>query len=291
MQSFRAGRVSKAVYKMKFTPAFFVLFIISGFFFWGCKPMPNDGIPFYLKVDSVNVTAQPALGLNTHGIRDVWVEANAENLGAFERPANFPVLLEGDVRFVLSAGIEQSGQSGYRVIYPFYTSDTFTLNAERGEKYTRIPEFKYQEGCTARFVDDFNVGSIFTGFQLKLDSNSKYNQCGVLSVTSVDSNEMATSMEALDLPEGQEIWLEFDYKTDVPFYVGYYGEGSGTVIQIPVVFVNVQATWNHMYVKLSEPIAATDAPTYRIYFEALRIFGTAGGNVYVDNVRLVHPKM
>ena len=274
---------------MKFTYALLALFFISGFMFWGCKPMPNDGVPFYLKIDSVEVKDINATKY-THGIRDVWVEADASNLGAYELPANFPVLKEGSVRFVVSAGVEQSGQSGFRVIYPFYTTDTFTLKADRAQQYIRTPTFKYIDGCEFKFVDDFNVGSVFTGFQLVTDSTTN-NQCGSLTVTAADSTEMATSLSALDLPEGQEIWLEFDYKCAMPFYVGYYGEGGGTVVQIPVVFVNAQSTWNHMYVKLSEPIAATDAPTYRIYFEALRVYGTSGGKVYIDNVRLVHPKM
>lgn len=251
--------------------------------------MPNDGVPFYLKVDSVEVKDLNGANYN-HGIRDVWVEADASNLGAYELPANFPVLKEGSVRFVVSAGVEQSGQSGFRVIYPFYNTDTFTLKADPAQQYSRNPSFKYIDGCEFKFVDDFNTGSIFTGFQQELDTLHN-NYCATLTVTATDSNEMATTIDAIDLPEGQEIWLEFDYKCAMPFYVGYYGEGGGTVLQIPVVFVNAQSTWNHMYVKLSEPIAATDAPTYRIYFEALRVFGTDGGKVYIDNVRLVHTKI
>lgn len=259
--------------------------------FNGCKPMPNDGIPFFLTVDSVKLTTGDSAGLNTHRIRDIWVEANADNLGAYERPIQFPVLSEGDVRFNISAGIEQSGQSGYRVIYPFYTTDTFTLSAERGQDYTHIPQFKYKGGCDFKFVNNFDITNGFNGFTLLTpadDTTLRYGRCATLSVNTVDSAKMATSIEAIDLPEGQEIWLEFDYKCQVPFFVGYYGEGNGAVVQSAVLFVSTRSTWNHMYLKLSESIAAVDAPTYRLYFEALRPYGTTGGTVYIDNVRLVH---
>jgi hypothetical protein len=275
---------------MKFFIPSFSLFALLLSLFSGCKPMPNDGIPFFLAVDSVQLNTQTVQGLNTHRIRDIWVEANAGNLGAYERPANFPVLAEGDVRFVISAGIEQSGQSGYRVIYPFYTTDTFTLNAKRGEKYTRIPQFKYKAGCAFKFVNDFQFSNDFNGFTpvSSTDSNARYGACVMLSVNTVDSNKIASTVSAIDLPEGQEIWLEFDYKCDVPFYAGFYGEGNGSVVQDAVIFVNPRSTWNHLYVKLSEAIASVKAPTYRLYFEALRPYGSNGGNVYIDNVRLVH---
>ena len=94
--------------------------------------MPNDGIPFYLRIDSVSVVG------STNHITDVWVEANADNIGAYELPCNFPVLQENQVRFVLLPGIMESGQSIVRVTYPFYESDTFTLTAARGETYAVI---------------------------------------------------------------------------------------------------------------------------------------------------------
>lgn len=253
--------------------------------------MPNDGVPFFLAVDSVKLTTLNNEGLNTHRIRDIWVEANADNLGAYERPINFPVLAEGDVRFTISAGIEQSGQSGYRVIYPFYTTDTFTLSAERGEEYTRIPQFSYKPGCEFKFVNNFDGSNGFNGFTVVTagtDTNARYGDCATLTVNTIDSAKTAATIEAIDLPEGQEIWLEFDYKCQVPFYAGFYGEGSGSVIQNAVVFVNTRNTWNHMYVKMSEAIAFVKAPVYRIYFEALRPYGTSGGTVYIDNVRLVY---
>lgn len=272
-----------------FTLLSFAVFSLLLALFTGCKPMPNDGIPFFLTVDSVKLTTGDSAGLNTHRIRDIWVEANADNLGAYERPIQFPVLAEGDVRFNISAGIEQSGQSGYRVIYPFYTTDTFTLSAERGKEYTRIPQFKYRAGCDFKFVNSFEGNNGFNDFTLVNDTNVKYGTtCASLTVNTIDSAKMAKSIDAIDLPEGQEIWLEFDYKAQVPFFVGYYGEGNGTVVQSAVLFVSARSTWNHMYLKLSESIASVDAPLYRLYFEALRPYGTTGGTVYIDNVRLVH---
>jgi hypothetical protein len=269
---------------MRFSlPLFFpalVLFILSS-----CKPMPNDGIPFYLRIDSVKVA-----GSATHHISDVWVEANAANLGAYELPCNFPVLQEGDVGFVINAGIEESGQSGVRVTYPFYSPDTFTLHAARGEKYERAPMFRYKPAVTFVKPEDFEASNSFnSNMGVVSDSNVRYGlRCGVISATT-DSSKETAQLDKYDLPEGKEIWLELDYKNEVPFYIGIYGNyGSGSVIRVPVLFVTAKPSWNKIYVKLSSTVGGIAAATYNIYFEALRPYGLGGGSVYIDNVRMVY---
>lgn len=279
---------------MKYSYQFIIAAILLSFA-GGCKKMPNDGIPFYLEVDSVKLNTNTFKeGVNSHKITDIWVEANADNLGAYELPINFPVLEENDVRFVISAGIEQSGQSGFRIIYPFYNPDTVTLSAIRGEKYKHTPVFTYKSNTLFSLVSGFeNNGTIsndFTGMSVVSDTNVKYGTaCGMVSVNMVDSNKIASSIQTWDLPEGQEIWLEFDYKSEVPFYVGFYGQFfSGGTIRDDILFVNSKATWNHLYIKLSESISSVRADTYSIYFEALRPYGSTGGNLYIDNVKLIH---
>jgi hypothetical protein len=276
---------------MKFTPTL-PAFLFIAFLFSSCKPMPNGGIPFYMKMDSVVVNSDyPDEGANTENVSDVWVEVGADNLGAYEMPCNFPVLQENNVRFVVSAGVLESAQSGLRVIYPFYTPDTFSFAAARGEQYNHTPTFAYKDATTFSFIDDFDSGNKFTGMTpIELpDSNVKYGtRCGMLTVTT-DSAKEAKLIDEYDLPEGQQIWLEVDYKCDVPFYIGYYANyGSGSDDRYPILFVNPKSTWNKVYVNLTNYIVQTQATTYQIYFEALRPYNTAGGNVYIDNVKLLH---
>lgn len=252
--------------------------------------MPNDGIPFYMKIDSVRVLDNNNLPTLSHNITDVWVEAGADNLGAYELPANFPVLQEGSVPFVISAGVWLSGQQSYRMIYPFYDIDTVTIQAEREGQYSHIATFKYKPGLTFDINGDFEANSEFDGISPVSDSVVKYGTaCGVISVDAIDSANLGFSIDSFDLPEGREIWLEFDYRCAVPFYVGYFGLlESGATVQVPSLFVNPRAEWRKVYLKLSESIAGTRASYYKIYFEALRPVGTNGGNVYIDNVRLVY---
>lgn len=266
---------------------------MSVFCITSCKKMPNDGIPFYMQIDTaVVITNNSTEGANSHNITDVWVEANTDNLGAYKMPCNFPVLQENSTRFTISAGIAESGQSGVRVIYPFYTVDTFSINASRQEQYTHVPTFRYKPGTQFSFTpQDFELGNGFNGLTLVADTNAKYgNRCGAITVSgATDSNITATQINKYDLPEGLEIWLEVDYKSEVPFFVGFYGNYiSGEVVRTPVVFVTAKPYWNKIYVKLSNYVGAARADTYNIYFEALRPIDSNGGTVYIDNVKLLH---
>ena len=272
-----------------------VVFMLFGYA--GCK-MPNDGIPVYLHVDSVRVNPDNGQGAASHNIGDIWVEANADNLGAYGLPIYIPVLQENEVRFVINAGIKESGQSGIRVTYPFYRPDTFSITGVRGQVYHHNAVFRYREASVFALNENFDFSSGFStdGVRSKIVDQSDGNvdpafggfRCLKLNVTAADSAAETASDPAIDLPEGQEIWLEVDYKSEVPFYIGFYGTGGGTTIKVPAMFVTPQAGWNKVYVKLSLLIGQTRAPTYRIYFEALRPYASDGGSVYIDNVKLVH---
>lgn len=256
-----------------------------------CRQIPNDGIPFYMKMDSaVLVTNSGNEGANTHGITDVWVEANASTLGAFEMPINFPVLIENEVRFVFNPGIKESGQTNSRVIYPFYQPDTFTLNAKRGNFYSHTPVFRYKSGAVFSVLEDFESGNSFSGVnRLTNDSNILYGMaCGKISVSAVDSNEIGKLIQSSKLNAGTEVWVEIDYKAEVPFYIGFYANYSGSVARVPVVFVNSKTYWNKLYANLTIPVGNTGADSYTLYVEALRPYGTNGGSVYIDNIKLIH---
>ena len=255
--------------------------------------MPNDGVPVYMKMDSVQVLTLISQGVGSQNITDVWVEANSDNVGAYELPCNFPVLQENDIRFVVSAGIKESGQSGVRVIYPFYAADTFSIVGTRGQQYSHHPVFKYVNGAQFSFAEDFNFSNPFTGSSLVNDGNVDPvyggTRCIKMSVNATDSSKEISHVTKYDLPEGQEIWLELDYKSEVPFYVGFYGTfNSGSIVRVPVLFVTAQPEWHKVYVKFSNYVGNLRADTYNVYFEALRPYGSSGGSVYIDNVKLVH---
>ena len=233
----------------------------------------------------------------TQGITDVWVQTNTSNLGAYELPANFPVVQASPVTFLVSAGIWQSGQSTVRVIYPFYDVDTFTINATPGAKYTHHPKFTYLPAALFTFpVEDFEFNDDYDSIMVKISNaadslNIIYygSYCGRITTTLTDTDRISIQKNAYSLPAGQEVWLEMDYKCDVPFWVGLIGNFNGansTTMQ--VLFVLPKPYWNKEYIKLSSLVGNIRADSYQLYFEALTPTGGTAGSVYLDNIKIVH---
>ncbi|HRN95312.1 MAG TPA: hypothetical protein PL084_11375, partial [Chitinophagales bacterium] len=129
-----------------------------------CKKMPNDGYPFYLRINEVQLNTQSVTqGANTNGITDVWIEANSTNLGGNQFPIEMPILEEGTVRLVIQAGIKANGFAEARIMYPFYAADTATLtNVKRLDKIIHKPIFTYTPLTKFRFLEDFEFGNQFS---------------------------------------------------------------------------------------------------------------------------------
>ena len=235
-------------------------------------------------------------GSNTQNIQDVWVAEGANNIGAYELPCNFPVLDEGPVYFVLQAGVWQSAQNTNPVIYPFLNADTFTLNATPTNKYSHVPRFSYKAAAKFLFNEDFELASSYNSNMVKTHDSTKYGVfCGKITVGPNDSSVVACQLGyagtqgAYTLTSGQEIWVELDYKSDVPFWSGIIAHfNSGATDTIQVLFLLPTNTWTKEYIKLSETVGNEGANTYNLYFQGLNPSGFAGGSVYLDNIRLVH---
>ena len=122
-----------------------------------------------------------------------------------------------------------------------------------------------------------------------LDPTSNFS--GVLTVSANDSSDTANqSLAPYALTAGYETWIEVDYKCQVPFFVGLnaYYSGTSYPTQVPVLFVNVDTSWTKLYISLTDQLGTVLADGYTLYFQALRPLGTNGGNVYLDNIKLIY---
>lgn len=281
--------------KLPFT---LTLLFISFLFISSCNKGPTGGIPFYLQMDTA-VVAPPhyvSASSNSQDIKDVWVTAGSSNLGAYALPCNFPVLLYDSVFFVVSPGVWETGQSGNPVIYPLMNPDVFTMYAKSGQVYTHVPKFTYKAADTVVFNEDFELGSDYNANMVRTKDSTKYGlYCGSITVGPNDSSVTACQQvyegraTPYPLTSGNEIWVELDYKSTVPFNFGVLPSfADGTVDTIGIVYYLPQANWTKEYIKLSELVGQEGAVSYSLYFQALNPYGFAGGSVYVDNIRLIH---
>jgi len=279
-------------------PVTFVVVLIAFLLAGSCNKGPTGGIPFYLKMDTAVIIAPPHVSAssNTQEIEDVWVTAGPNNLGAYELPCLFPVLMGDSVQFVVKPGVWLSGQSGSPVVYPMMNPDVFTIAATPGKTYTHIPTFTYKAADSITFNEDFEVSSDYNSNMIRTSDSVKYGHgCGRITVGPNDSAVTACQQAYLGgaapypLTPGQEIWVEMDYKSDIPFWSGAIAHFSdGSTDSIPLLLILPQANWTKVYIKLSETVGSEGALTYNLFFQGLNPSGFAGGSAYLDNIRLIH---
>lgn len=252
----------------------------------GCKKMPNDGYPFYLRINEVELYTQPSQGANTHGITDVWIEANSTNLGGSQFPIEMPILEEGNVRMTFQAGIKANGFTGARIVYPFYSPDTVTLKGvKRLDKIIYKPKFTYKPSTKFQFLEDFEFGNQFSYTLDKVnDGNVAYgNWCGRLSVNSSQSAKETQSTSTLVLKGGTESWVEFDYKADASFEVGIYAGAA----RLSKIILFPKQTWNKFYMNVSNEIGSYGGEQFNIFFKVSLPENGTSANVWIDNVKLL----
>jgi len=130
-------------------------------------------------------------------------------------------------------------------------------------------------GGQGAFIDEF---SQYSGISY-LDDNRKY-----LQLVSDDGNG-----EGFVIDRGDFIFLELNYRNNIPFVVGVYIElMDNTIEERPFLIINPSDDWNKIYVNFTPIVNETvDAVNYKIYMEAQMVDLTGNGFIMLDNIKLV----
>lgn len=258
-----------------------------------CSPMPNDGIPVYVRIDSVELITQAGQGGNSHFISELWMESDADNLGAYEYPVKIPVLREGEFPILAQAGVIMNGLSSIRYRYPFYFPDTVTVKAERGTVFYWTPRFRYKSGTVFALAEDFESTNFFTGgfdvVSSTADPLVRYGQnAGRIIVQPADSTKEVKQYSVMSVSNGGEVWGELDYYTELPITVGLYITGNGQTVKYPKInFFPSEGKWKKVYINFSPEVNSYSGFTYQVYIEAINL-QNSGGKVYFDNIKFLH---
>ncbi|NOU47201.1 MAG: hypothetical protein HOO86_09080 [Bacteroidales bacterium] len=280
---------------------------LLGLLLTSCNKFEGDQmVPSYLSIDTIKFTSDNLTqGSSTHKITDSWVYVNDQLVGVYELPARIPVLQHGIQNLEVRAGIKLNGISSTRVPYPFYVPYTID-NFEFIEDSIRLvnPSTKYYSTTFFAWIEDFENASLSLISTSHSDTNiyktePRNNPEALLSEFSAYSGKITldqshkafelASFKSYVLPRnGVPVFLELDYKCDIPFTVGMYASENGTVVSIPLVVVNTSKNWNKIYINLGPNVAEhTQASDYRIFFQS-DIDTEEQANVLFDNIKLVY---
>ena len=283
------------------------LFLVSIMGQFGCGFLDNDApTAMFLDIPSVSISANSEQGEPVHKITDVWVNATVGNeiksLGVYPLPARVPLIIDDldKVDVTIFPGIRNNGRTSVAFQYKLMSAEGYTFDAVAGETIEIKPVFKYSENAKFDFIEDFEVGNIFT-FKGQSSGNgtlvttteeaSTGQKSGKITVTQNDPLvEVGTFLTFDNADNGKaDAYLELDYKNDIPFVIGIYKTQNNLITPTYDVIITEKDEWNRIYIDLSLVLADPSVTSYRaMVFVSLTDSNKAEGNVYLDNVKLVH---
>ena len=262
---------------------------------------PPVNIPSYIRVQSYTVMATPSQGTASANITDVWVDDNTDYRGIYQVPVSVPILKTGPTTISLQAVVQEDGIVSNLLPYPFYTTYTVkNVNLQAGKLDTINPVFYYNPGVT-KFAwpeGDFEGTNPLHATSLNTanafittvkDSVFEGQKSYEVNLSPGHDTFSVTSPSTPFSPPGSYVvWLEMNYKTDVPMDVGFISltANSNPSTQEFVSGVNPTSTWKKVYINIGAPLLYYNQnPYFQIYF-----YATAPGNahIFIDNLKLLY---
>lgn len=263
---------------------------------------PSEEVPAFLYITPFEFTTNPGTeGSASANITEVWVTVNGDFLGVYPLPASVPVLATGLTEVRLDAGIHDNGIRSTPNIYPYYEPFIREVELASNETDTLRPSTGYRSNVRFAFIEDFENGNrIFTeqiegqnGLTSTNDVIFEGNQSGELTLTIAnDLVQLGTAQIYAGLTDASPlVYLEMDYKSDVPVVWGVRGFNSnnaGSVVLQPGF--RERSDWNKIYFDLSLLVLEGNFLGHRIVLQAALPVGSSleEAKVYLDNVKLIH---
>ena len=272
----------------------------------GCEVInPDEQIPAYVTINNFTITATlETQGFASSKITDAWVYANNIFIGAYELPATIPILAEGITSLIIYPGIKENGISGTGMIYPFYNAYTISPELIAGETVVVNPATTYKNSAAISFI-------MLERFE---SSNPFYSVIddGILTTTSTDSevfegnrSAVCTLVDEIDtfyvqtsgvlfFPEtDHQLFLELDYKCDIPYNVWVKcNTANGTSVYDEVLTVTSKDYWNKIYINLNTTLqffAAYQPESYQLEFRAINTTSDTA-QLFYDNIKIIQSK-
>jgi len=271
----------------------------------GCDVQPAAEVA-YLEVNELSVSTTSDQGTSSSKLNTLWVEQNGQQLGAFMPPCRIPLLAGNDQEIRLIPGISINGSYNQRNQYEMLNAKSFNWDLEAFSTRTlgnSGSTFSYNSTYTLRVIEDFDgVGLNFsravqsdTTIIIVGDEQGAFeftgenpNKSGKVVMLPASRAEFRTP-EAFELPQqGANVWLEVNYKTDVPLTFGVIANETLQSIQAPVVTLFANEDWNKVYLNLVTEVSGyPGAGDFNLFFGAINNTEDTA-NIFIDNIKLLY---
>ncbi|HFA48633.1 MAG TPA: hypothetical protein ENJ95_06380 [Bacteroidetes bacterium] len=292
-------------------PRYAFQIILALLLFAGCDG-EDEPIPGYLSIGPFELIATEPLihGSISEKITNAKVfltdaDGQLQSLGIVSLPAEVPTIVTGDMSITIDPYIKANGNSLFIEVYPFYERFTVPITVNQKEVTVVKPKTTYVDAAVFQFIEPFeNTGQIF---QLDKDSDPdtylevsdedvfEGSGSGKIKLTKDHSFfAVATNnIYDLNLTEVKEIFMEVNYKTDIPLEFGVLAiDGVGAEIPKFEFVVLQKDVWNKIYFDLSNLIGTADESSFRFIIRG--VIPSQNGEftldealVYLDNIKLI----
>lgn len=283
------------------------LIVFLTFTLFSCeKKNDEELIPSFISSNKVTLTTDYfSQGSNSHNITDIWLYVDDQIIGAYELPCRIPVLASGLHDLRVAAGVKLNGISSTRIAYPFY--EPFILkdiNLVKDSIIIISPGFQYKTSTNFTWLEDFE------DLNFSLDSTQKSSvdieltpldspiafegsHSGIITLIEDSTFFEIASNNAYVLPQkNTPVVLELNYKSNTVFLVGVFVQGTSTIIQKPVLYINPSEDWNKIYINLTQVVTASDNPIdFKIFFGGMKNQEVDTSTVLLDNIKLLYQEI
>lgn len=244
-------------------------------------------------------------GTASQKITDTWIYSDNDLIGAFELPAQFPILKSGTSTLSIFAGIKLNGINETRAPYPFYDRLQKTVTLEQ-EQVTDLGHLTFMYASTTRFAwqEDFEQVNITLDSTARSEVNFTRARLSELETAFPgESNDYAAiviipkdnlvfesvSHNSFKLPtDGTSVFLEINYKSNNPFTAGLVINSDMASLR-PVLVINPSSKWNKIYINLTPALSSYQGvSSFRVFFTAMKSTTDAEAKIYFDNIKLLH---
>lgn len=257
-----------------------------------CKK--DDTIPAYVYIPAITVNVAQGQGSSSAKITDAWVYIDDNLQGAYQLPARFPIRASGATKLTIYAGIMSNGIAATRLIYPFYTDTTMTVDLVPSETDTIYPQVRYEPTAKFAINEGFTTGNSFTNMGVFTNTADVFEAPNSAKLEVGDSaysvSAKSTRLNGVVPGSTGAVFLEMNYKCNHNFVVGMniYGSSVTTDSIFDKIVLSPKADWNKIYINFTPEITSLNGSALQLVFTANRSNLTDSMDIFFDNIKLVY---
>lgn len=266
---------------------------------------PKEVTPTYVHIDSFSFYRNPSLPASltlSHQINSVWVFYNDNPIGVFDLPVTFPVIASSAGKLSIAPGISVSGMNNYLARYPFYMSDTMTIQPQPGKVINIKPRTTHFSTLRNYPAGGINFEDLITRFDLESGSvpvsisSDSGDVCegygsGIISLSRPNDTLSESKWNTtFSVPLGADAYIELNYKNTIPFYIGIQANmnNGGIFMKRYLTGVYPSNNWQKFYLAIKDFVAQYQADNYTLYIKAALPADQANGKVLLDNIQVIY---